>query len=121
MREMAQGSTPIKDKRDGGNASALPNDVVKLALVVRNSRTHLALEGLHWKNFHPHVDAITNIEGKVLDEEIVRNEGILAELNLDCDAILNEVRLIVAEDRRLACGFYLALLLGGRHGKRLTD
>lgn len=49
----------------------------------------------------------------MLNKEIVRNKCILAKLNLNGYAILDEVSLVIAEDWFLPFGFYLLLLLLG--------
>lgn len=47
----------------------------------------------------------------MLYEEIVSHEGVFPELDLQRNAVLYEVGLVVAENWRLPCGFYFPLLL----------
>jgi len=79
------------------------------------------LKGFHWKDFDPNVNTIAHIEGKMFDKEIVRNKRIFAELNLDRNAILKKICLVIAEDWRLASSLNLLLLFLSRHCKRLTN
>lgn len=110
-----------KHEWDRRYSSALAHNIIKLALIVGDSRAHLALERFHRENLDSHVDTITHEEREVLDKEIISDECVLAELNFNCYAVLNEICLIITEDRCLACGFYLPLLLLCGHRKRLTD
>lgn len=115
------GFNPDEDKRDSGNASALANDIVEFTLEIWDTGAHLDLKGFHGENFYSHINAFTNVEGEMLNEEVVSDEGILAELNFDSDAILDEIGLIVAKNWLLASRLYLAPLLVGRKSQRLAD
>lgn len=53
---------------DRWHASALTNDVVKLALIVGDARTHLALKRLHRKYFNSNVNMVAYVESEVFDE-----------------------------------------------------
>jgi hypothetical protein len=79
------------------------------------------LQGLYRENFNSDVNTITDVEGQMLYEEIISNEGILAELNLNGHPVFNEICLVVTKDRCLASGFDFPLLFLGRHGKRLPN
>jgi hypothetical protein len=48
-----------QNKRHGWNASAFPNEIVKLPFVIPDSGGHLLLQLLHWEDFDANVDNIT--------------------------------------------------------------
>lgn len=56
---------------------------------------------------------IANVEGKVLDEQVVCDKGVLTQLNFYCDAVLEEVRLVVAVNGDFTRGLDLLLRLIG--------
>jgi hypothetical protein len=93
-----------KNKWDGRYSSTLTNNVVELAFIIGDPRTHLTLQRFHRKNLDPHIDTITHVEGKVLDKEIISNKRIFTELNLNSHTVLDKVCLVVTKDRYLPCG-----------------
>jgi hypothetical protein len=62
-------------QRYGRYAPSLSDNVVELALIVGDTRAHLALERFHWQDFDTDVYVIANVERQVLDEQV----------NLHCD------------------------------------
>lgn len=62
------------------------------------------LPRLHRKYFDAHVNLVTDIERKVLYEQIVSDEAVLPELDLDGNATLDEIGLVVRTNGKFANG-----------------
>ena len=86
-------------QRHGGNAASFPDQIVKLSLIIGDARRHFGLQFLHWQNLDSHINHIADIKRHVLDEQIIGNEGIFAELHFDCDALLYKIRLVAGQKR----------------------
>jgi hypothetical protein len=75
---MFSGFNPYKHKRDGWDSSALTDNVVELALIVGDTRTHLALERLHRKYFDSNVNMVAHVESEVLDRDADSRKKIVS-------------------------------------------
>lgn len=53
----------------------MANDVIELPFVVGHAGTHLALQGLHRQYLYAHIDLIPDVEGKMLDEKVIRHKS----------------------------------------------
>ena len=60
------------------------------------------MERLHCKNLNANVNLIADVEGKMFHKQVIGDEGIFAELDFNGDSIFYEIRLVMAENRRLA-------------------
>jgi hypothetical protein len=71
------------------------------------------LQFLHRQYLNADVNLVANEESHVLDEEIVCDEGVLAELHPKSDALFHEIGLVVRRNW-LEASFhnFLSLLLG---------
>ena len=59
----------------------------------------------------PNVDDIRHEEAQVFDEEVMRNEGVLAKLNFDRYAILHEIGFVPRLDGNVSSGLNRRLLI----------
>jgi hypothetical protein len=81
------------NKRDWRYPAPLPDDVVKLALEIRDAGAHLTLQRLHGQDFDANVNLVTDEEGKMLHEQIIGDKGVLAELDFNLDLWLPPKRI----------------------------
>jgi hypothetical protein len=79
------------------------------------------LQFLHRQNFNTNIDHVSDVEGEVLNKQVIGHKGILAELDFDSHAAFDEISLIVRVDRLESGGLDFRLLLVGGHMKRLPD
>ena len=103
-------STPTTTKGTAGTSTAIANQIVEFTLIVWYSGRHLIVESFHRHDLDADIDFVADEKCHVFDKEIKRNESILAELNLDGNAIFDEIRLIVRINWRQASRLNLLLL-----------
>ena len=84
-----------QNQGDRWNSSALSYQIIKCSFVVSRSGRHFGLDRFHGQDFDAAIDAVTDEKGEMLYEEIADDEGILSQLDLDRDAVFDEVGLIV--------------------------
>src|SRR6266446_2913334 len=112
---------PHDHQRHCWHSASVTNDVVKLALVITWPRGHFGLQRLHRQNFNSDINFVAHVKSKVLHKQIIRHKRILPKLHLQSHTVFHKVRLIIAENRLLACGFDLFLLLFSRQGDGLPN
>jgi len=71
----------------------------------------LALQCFHRQYLNPNVYLVSNVEREVLYEKIVGNKGVLSELNLNSNAVLDEISLVVTVYGLLTRSFDLLFLI----------
>lgn len=108
-----------QNKRHWRRASALSQQIIQGALIIRHSGRHFRLQRLHRKYFNPNVHDIANKKCHVLYEQIVSNECVFSKLHLYLHPFFYKIRLIIRINRRSPGSFdFLALLLFGSGSQR---
>ena len=89
------GSNANQDERDCWNTSPFADEIVKLPFVISDAGGHFLLQLFHGEDFIANIDDIANEERHVLDEQVISDKRIFAELYLDGDSFLHKISLVI--------------------------